>query len=249
MLEKIAILSDIHSNIFALEAVINHARANGATTFINLGDILYGPIAPRKTYERLQSLNALTLSGNQDRQIYEATPDEIDANPTMAFILQDLGQEPLHWMKSLPFDLHITPEIYACHGTPTNDLIYLLEDVSSGSATVRTDQKILSLLGDVCAPIILCGHSHTPRCIELSTGQCVINPGSVGLQAYTDEEPVVHSMQNYSSHASYATLQRCNNSPWDIAFHRVSYDVHSAIQAAQSRNRDDWVHYLTTGRH
>ncbi|MGF1694037.1 metallophosphoesterase family protein, partial [Photobacterium kagoshimensis] len=80
---KFAILSDIHSNIFALEAVVKDARAKGFTDFVNLGDILYGPIAPRQTYEYLQSLGAITISGNQDRQIYEATEAEIESNPTM----------------------------------------------------------------------------------------------------------------------------------------------------------------------
>ncbi|WP_230389359.1 metallophosphatase family protein [Vibrio nitrifigilis] len=45
-MEKFAILSDIHSNVFALDAVVQDARVKGVTAFINLGDILYGPIAP-----------------------------------------------------------------------------------------------------------------------------------------------------------------------------------------------------------
>jgi predicted phosphodiesterase len=248
MVEKFAVLSDIHSNIFALKAVADDAKSKGVTTFINLGDILYGPIAPRETYEYLLSLNAVTISGNQDRQIYEATQAEIDSNPTMQFILKDLGWAPLEWMKQLPFDLHITPDIYACHGTPKDDLEYLLEDISTGKPEVRADSAVINLLDGMSSPIILCGHTHTPRCVELSTGQIVINPGSVGLQAYTDEEPIIHSMQNYSSKASYATLQKTWQGKWDIAFHKVSYDVQSAVCAAKTQGREDWVHFLKTGR-
>lgn len=248
IVEKFAILSDIHSNIFALEAVVKDARAKGFTAFINLGDILYGPIAPRQTYDYLKSLGAITISGNQDRQIYEATEAEIESNPTMQFILCELDQEPLSWMKQLPFDLQITNDIYACHGTPTDDLVYLLEDISTGKPIVRTDHEILERLNGITSPVIICGHTHTPRCVELSTGQLVINPGSVGLQAYTDDEPSVHSMQNFSSRASYATLQRNTDGKWDVVFHKVTYDVESAVSEAQKRGRNDWVHFLSTGR-
>ncbi|SHF82762.1 metallophosphoesterase [Vibrio gazogenes] len=251
---KFAVLSDIHSNVFALDAVVNHAKSQGVTQFINLGDILYGPIAPKETYQYLLTLDAITISGNQDRQIYQATPEDIESNPTMAFILDELGQAPLEWMKQLPFDLQVTDDIYACHGTPTDDLVYLLDNVESGKPEVRADQEIIALLGDISFPMILCGHTHMPRCVELSTGQTVINPGSVGLQAYRDEEPVVHAMQNYSSQASYVILSKhvggetkCGDE-WDIAFHRVSYDVSQAIDAAQQRGRTDWVQYLRTGR-
>jgi len=247
-LEKFAVLSDIHSNVFALKAVVDDAKSKGVTTFINLGDILYGPIAPRATYDYLASLNAITISGNQDRQIYEARKAEIDSNPTMQFILNDLGKSPLSWIKELPFDLQISSDIYACHGTPSDDLVYLLEDISSGRPVVRTDSEILKQLDGISSPIVVCGHTHTPRCVELSTGQIVINPGSVGLQAYTDDEPNVHSMQNYSSKASYVTLQKETDGKWDIVFHKVTYDVQRAMSAAKMQGREDWVHFLSTGR-
>lgn len=248
IVEKFAILSDIHSNVFALEAVVKDARAKGVTDFINLGDILYGPIAPRKTYDYVRSLNAITISGNQDRQIYEANEAEIESNPTMQFILSDLGSQPLDWMKQLPFDLQITDDIYACHGTPSNDLVYLLEDISTGEPVVRPDSAIIDLLHGISSPIIVCGHTHMPRCVELSNGQIVINPGSVGLQAYTDVEPNVHSMQNYSSKASYVILHKTTQEQWNIAFHKITYDVKSAVSAAKKQGREDWVHFLTTGR-
>nr|WP_086937585.1 metallophosphoesterase family protein [Thaumasiovibrio occultus] len=247
-MEKYAILSDIHSNVFALDAVVTDAKAKGVTTFVNLGDILYGPIAPRATYDYLQALGAITISGNQDRQIHEAQADDIASNPTMAFILDDLGQAPLDWMKQLPFDCHISPEIYACHGTPNDDLVYLLEDSRSGKPELRADSEVLTLLDGVRAPIVLCGHTHLPRCVELSTGQLVINPGSVGMPAYTDDEPWLHSMETFSSLASYATLEKNGADQWNITFHKVRYDVAKAVDAAKQRGREDWVHFLTTGR-
>ncbi len=130
-MKKFAILSDIHSNIYALKAVVKDARLKGVDTFINLGDILYGPIAPKETYEYLMEQNFITISGNQDRQIYEATSNEIESNPTMKFILNELGEEPLAWNEKLPFDLHVNSDIYACHGSVNDDMVYLLEDINT----------------------------------------------------------------------------------------------------------------------
>jgi len=247
-MEKYAVLSDIHSNIFALKAVVDDAKSKGVTNFINLGDILYGPIAPKETYDYLKEHSFITISGNQDRQIYEATDEEIKSNTTMQFIIKDLGLAPLTWMKNLPFDMQLNDDIYLCHGTPKDDLIYLLEDVTSGSAKVRPDQDIISLLSGQKSKIILCGHTHTTRCVQLSTGQMIINPGSVGLQAYSDDEPYKHSMENFSPKASYAILEQSENSQWDVAFFKVNYDVDRAVKAAHKQNRDDWVHFLSTGR-
>ncbi|WP_017632902.1 metallophosphoesterase family protein [Vibrio sp. 624788] len=247
-MEKYAVLSDIHSNVCALKAVVEDARSKGVTKFVNLGDIFYGPLAPRETYDYLCGLDAITISGNQDRQIYQSSASEVASNPTMQFILDELGEAPLEWMRALPFDLEITDEIYACHGTPDDDLIYLLEDVTSGHASVRTEVEIRGLLGQVSSKIILCGHTHTPRCVELSTGQIVINPGSVGLQAYADDEPIPHIMQNYTPRASYVILEKQDSEVWDILFCRVKYDVNTAIEQAKARNRTDWVTYLKTGR-
>lgn len=243
-----AILSDIHSNIYALRAVVEHANQLGANQFINLGDILYGPIAPQQTFQYLQSLNAITICGNQDRQIFQATQMDIDSNPTMQFIWQQLGQDTMTWMQSLPFDCQISDDIYACHGTPSDDLEYLLEDASQGHTQLRSDQAILDRLGGQNSAIILCGHTHTPRCVTLSTGQMVINPGSVGMPAYTDDEPFLHSMESGSPHARYATLTLNAERQWEVAFHCVEYDVDSAVAQASHRDRNDWVHFLTTGR-
>lgn len=244
---RIAVLSDIHSNVFALESVIADIRQRGADVTVNLGDILYGPIAPRATYDLLMENNFLTVRGNQDRQIYEATPSEIESNPTMQFIISDLGQEPLDWMKGLPFDYQLTDSVYLCHGTPDNDLIYLLESVDSGLAQLRPDREIIELLNGQSSDVVLCGHTHTARSVHISSNQLVVNPGSVGLPAYTDEEPLIHSMQSFSQHASYAILEDCNHG-WTVQHIKVAYDYRSAANQAQQRNRRDWVHFLTTGR-
>lgn len=243
----IAAMSDIHSNVFALDAVLKHAKQQGADLLLNLGDILYGPIAPKATYDRLHAETVLSIRGNQDRQIYEATSEDLKTNPTLEFIHSDLGEEPMEWMRSLPFDRQVTPDVYACHGSPVSDLEYLLENAESGRAQLRSDDAIIDRLAGQSSNVILCGHTHTPRVVHLTNGQMVVNPGSVGMPAYTDDEPFVHSMESYSPHASYALLES-GEFGWTVMLCRVPYDVAAAVQAAQAQDRSDWAHFLSTGR-
>lgn len=244
---RIAVLSDIHSNIYALEAVIAHLTTKAADTVVNLGDILYGPIAPRETFDLLQQQNFVTIRGNQDRQIYEADADELKMNSTLQFIVEDLGGGAMEWLRELPFDCQLNNDVYLCHGTPDNDLIYLLEDVQSGQPRLRADHEIESLLGGQRSPLVLCGHTHIPRAVTTRSGQLVVNPGSVGLPAYDDTLPSAHVMETFSHHASYA-LVTGQGRGWNVEHIKVDYDAHKAARAASARGREDWARSLETGR-
>ncbi|MEZ7502172.1 metallophosphoesterase family protein [Psychrobacter sp. Arc29] len=249
----IAAISDIHSNVFALDAVLADIKKRGVDQIVNLGDILYGPIAPRATYELLMTHrdDILTIRGNQDRQIYEATEAEIGDNLTMDFIVKDLPKDAIEWMRALPFDCHLSEDVYLCHGTPTDDMVYLLEDIATGAPTVRSDSNILSLLNGIDSSVIVCGHTHIPRTVTLSSGQMVINSGSVGYPAYEDDLPIIHKMQTYSPHASYALIT-CIETPqgkrWQTEHIKVAYDHEAAAELALKNGRRDWAFALKTGR-
>jgi len=245
---KIAVMADIHSNVWALEAVLSDAKNKGARRFVNLGDTLYGPLAPKETWELLQGEEIMTIKGNQDRQICEAKDGgSEDGNPTMAFVLSELDTTALEWMGALPLTLALGEGIFLCHGTPENDLGYLLEDVSMGHAQVRADGEIAGDLSHTPEGLVLCGHTHIPRAVALSTGQLVVNPGSVGLPAYSDDAPVPHRIENYAHHASYCLIE-ASPSGWQVVFVRVPYAYQHAVDAATLRKRDDWAYSLSTGR-
>lgn len=244
---RIAVISDIHSNVFALKAVMIDIGKRSVDVTVNLGDILFGPIAPKATFDLLMENECISIRGNQDRQIYDATALEIESNPTIQFIVDDLGDRPLRWMRGLPSDYQLDSDVYLCHGTPGNDLVYLLENVDSGVAQLRKDKDIILLLNGQSSEVILCGHTHTARAVRTSTEQLIVNPGSVGLPAYTDEEPVVHSMQSFSPHAMYAIVERSQHG-WSIQHCKIPYQYNRAVKEAHLRNRSDWAHFLRTGR-
>ena len=80
---KIGVLSDIHGNVLALKAALAGAKRRAVERFINPGDILYSPLKPRNTFELLQTIDAVTIQGNQDHDDYQATATQIENNPTL----------------------------------------------------------------------------------------------------------------------------------------------------------------------
>ena len=245
---RIALVADIHANVWALDAVLDDIRQQHVDTIFNLGDLLYGALKPRQTYDRLRALgDLLTIRGNQDRQIYDATEQARRQNPTLNYVIQDLGEEPIRWLASLPPTAIFEEEIFLCHGTPASDETYLLEDVASGRPMIRPEAEILRAVKTVRHPVIVCGHTHIPRLVSLANGQIVVNPGSVGLPAYSDDAPVPHAMETYSPHASYAILTK-RAGAWDVSFEKVTYRYGNASQCAASLGRNDWARQIATGR-
>jgi len=234
----LGVLADIHGNAWALEAVLSDAKRRGITEFVDLGDVLYGPLAPRRTYELLSGVKlAAQVRGNQDRLIVDGP-----GNPTLDWVRADLGHEPVAWLKALPA-IATYGDWLLCHGSPSSDTTYLLEDIGSGRAQLRSDAEIQALLGTVNSPWILCGHTHLQRLVMLESGRLVANPGSVGLPAYQDDTPVPHVMESFSPHARYATVDG-----GAVSFHSVPYDWDAAASKARQLGRDDWARGISSGR-
>ena len=234
----IGILADIHGNAWALEAVLADARRRGVTEFVDLGDVLSGPLAPRRTYELLQRVNLVAqVKGNQDRIIVNGA-----SRPALDWVRRDLGPQPVAWLDSLPAVRSFNGWLL-CHGTPASDTEYLLEDVTSGRPVVRPEQQIIERLGDVEESWILCGHTHVARLVALRNGKTILNPGSVGLPAYDDDAPVPHFMESFSPHARYATVEGQT-----VSFHHVAYDWDAAAARARQLGREDWARGITAGR-
>ena len=232
---RIAVLADIHANAWALEAVLADVREHGCDAVWNLGDILHGALRPRATYELLRAAGvALTIRGNQDRELDE-------------WMIRDAGAGALAWLRGLPATAVFEDEVLLCHGSPTDDTCYLLEDVSSGHPVVRDDGEIVTLLGEASQGVIVCGHTHIPRLVRLANGQMIVNPGSVGVPAYRDDTPVPHLMETYSPDASYAILEK-TAAGWDVTFRKVPYDTREAARTAAERGRSDWAYQIATGR-
>jgi len=243
--EPVAVLADIHGNAYALEAVFAHAQAQGIDQFVNLGDSFYGPLDPGSTWQMLEHRDIPTILGNQDRLLLESGVEWQNV-PAFRASVSALGKKGMSWLRTLPATRLLDGDVLLCHGTPGNDCLYLLEEVSSGHPVMRECRDILKdilpLAGD-CS-LVLAGHSHFPGSL-ICGGRTLLNPGSVGLPAYQDAIPP-HAMESGSPHARYAVVLQVDFG-WDISFHAVEYDWLAASELARQNGRDDWARWLLTG--
>jgi len=243
--ESIAVLADIHGNSFALKAVLKDIQKRGLDRLVNLGDIFYGPLDPAGTWKILKTKSIPTVIGNQDRILLEGGPG-LDGVPTFTRTLDAIGQDGLGWLQTLPAT-HRMYDILLCHGTPQDDMSYLLEDVSTGVPVMRdcTEISMDIVPGAEGCSLVLAGHSHFPGQIECR-GVTIVNPGSVGLPAYDDDTPP-HVMACGSPHARYAIVTRTSTG-WECEFVQVKYDWKSAAELAMENGRNDWAQWLSTGQ-
>lgn len=236
---KTAVLSDIHGNLPALIATVADAEARGCTRFLNLGDILSGPLWPAETAAWLIARDWPTIAGNHERQVLTDPPERINASD--AFTRAALGAEMLAWMARLPETLALDG-MFLCHGTPASDVTPLTETLEGDTLRVASAVELTERLAGQGAPLTLCGHTHVPRLLTLADGRRVLNPGSVGLQAYDDDHPRPYRVENGDPLARYAMIDG-----EAITLHAVAYDHQAAARKAAAEGRPDWAIPLATG--
>src|SRR5690606_14354102 len=115
---RIAVLSDIHGNLPALEAVVADAERRGCASFANLGDILSGPLWPRETAEYLMARDWPTIAGNHERQVL-TDPDDL-AGVSDLFVRRHCTPEQLAWLAALPETMEL-PGAWCTHAQPQCD--------------------------------------------------------------------------------------------------------------------------------
>lgn len=247
---RIAVLSDIHGNLPALQAVRADLAARGADLVVNCGDILSGPLWPRETAELLMTLDWPTMAGNHERQLLACARRPGGASDRYGFEQATDAQRA--WLAGLPAALEPLPGVYVCHGRPGDDLNYLLETVEpagSRPATAPEVQQRLAGTSGEAASLLLCGHSHLPRLLQAGHTLCV-NPGSVGLPAYDDDHIAFHIHQTGSPHARYALCERVDTGAgpgWTVAQIAVAYDWPAAADRALHNGARDWARWLASG--
>ncbi len=241
---KIALLSDIHGNMGALEKVVEDMQARGIEQVFNLGDHVSGPLYPKETLDFLQKQDWIHTAGNHDRQMAR---DPLERQGlSNQYALRFMSDADLEWLHALPAVALVGGQFLLFHGAPASDTTYLLETVVHGSVRLASPAEIGFRLGSVTSPFMVCGHTHIPRVVETSQGGLVINPGSVGLQAYEDDTPAYHVIETGSPHARYAILEE-KGGRWQVEIVTVDYDFQQAARQARKNGRPDWEAALQTG--
>lgn len=245
---RIALVSDIHGNRWALAAVLEDIDRRRVDAIWNLGDILSGPLAPAETADMLVPLALPTVAGNHERGLLGRA--EMPRIPSDQYAFDHTEPRHHEWVAGLPATLAPRPDVLLCHGTPRSDLGAMLETIELDGPRPATLAEIDRRATGTTARLIACGHTHMPRVMRTSGGCVIVNPGSVGLQAYDDQHPLAPSELYYvetgSPHASYAIIEDADPA-WLVSFHRVAYDWEAAAACAARNRRPEWAHALRTG--
>ena len=241
---RIAFVTDIHGNLPALEAVVHDIGRRGIARIVNLGDSLSGPLLPRETAHYLMAQDWFQLAGNHERQILSTGPAGSGASDTYA--RSTLTAPELAWIASLTPMARLDDDVYLCHGSPSSDLEHLLETIDARGIRAASRDEVTARCATVDAGLVVCGHSHVPRTMRLGGGQLVINPGSVGLQAYEDDRPFPCIVENHSPDARYALAEQVDGR-WIATLVAVPYDFEPMARLAERRGRPEWAWALRTG--
>lgn len=241
---RIAVVSDIHGNLAALEAVVADFTRRGVETVVNLGDALSGPLLPLETARYLMATGWTHLAGNHERQVLAAPGPHDD--PSDAHARSRLGEAELGWIATLPHCLAFDNAILLCHGTPRLDNECLLETIEPGRLRPATAAEIEQRLGQVEAAVVLCGHTHVPRLARNSRGTLLVNPGSVGQPAWDDDLPFYHAVENGAPDARYAIVESCGGA-WRAELVALPYDHRAMANLAIDNGRPDWESILCRG--
>jgi predicted phosphodiesterase len=246
---KYALISDIHGNLPALEAVLAdlETRSEIDATY-HLGDLVgYGPW-PDEVVARLRFRGIAGVAGNYDSTTatnykhcgcrYENPRQEELAHQSYAWTLTHLHHETRHYLAGLPFRLDLRvmgghvpdgPRIVLVHASPVANTLYWTED--------RPDSfclQMAKIAGMQPGDIIAFGHTHRPWYREIG-GMHFINTGSVG-------KPKDGNWQ-----AGYVLLEVGEAAP-HVTFVRVDYDIERAMRAIrESALPDEFAEDLRTG--
>ena len=226
---RVAVISDIHGNWHALEAVLQHVEGEAPDELWCLGDLVgYGPQPNRCTSETKARVQ-LCLVGNHDLAALGTVGLEQfrgEAATSVRWTTEQLEDEPRAYLASLePKGERAGLQVF--HASPRDPVWeYIL-----------SEDAVRAALADTTAPIVLVGHSHLPIALraegdnlagglakggselELTDGRWLLNPGSVG-QPRDGDPRAAYLMLDLDGHRA--------------SFHRVPYD----IAATQGEIRD-----------
>jgi predicted phosphodiesterase len=250
-MESVAVISDIHSNLEALTAVLADIDARGIKTILCLGDVIgYGP-QPKECLDLVLSRCAITMMGNHDFAVmFEPNNFNMGAESAAYWTRQQLEDEPdkaardrrWEFMGKVPVKMSLTAEqcpvgpAIMVHGSPRRPVNeYIFPD------DIYNNPNKLQGLFDRIENVCLVGHTHLPGVFlstpdfytpdelggvfKIDNHKALINVGSVGQPRDRDNR------------AGYVVLEKNL-----VRFVRVAYDVETTIAKVKGiADLDDYL--------
>ena len=184
---KIAVISDIHGNMEALDAVMTDIERNKCEKLFVLGDYAMAGPEPREAVkffmQKEKDENVFMIQGNTDAMITSFSFDLYDSlkekAPVMAEALKDdeknLGMQQKQFLSNLPIQKEVTLEgvsFLLVHGSPRRNN----EDILPTTPL----NEVEKMIENVDSQVILCGHTHIPCGFQTKSKKTVVNAGSIG---------------------------------------------------------------------
>lgn len=226
---KVAILSDIHGNMQALESVMADIKENNCEKVFCLGDLAMAGPEPTKVINFVKSQSNWTvIQGNTDKMIADFTPEILKntekAFPVMGHALADdvlfLSDDAKNFLKNLLPQKELNVDgvkVLLVHGSPRRNNEDILPDMQL--------EQIEEMIKNVDADLIFCGHTHVPAGYQTNTKQTVVNVGSVGRPMTKDAK------------ACYCIADFKNGS-FSIEHRLIDYNRELSAEIMRTRNFD-----------
>ena len=225
---RVALISDLHGNEVALEAVLADIARHGVDRVVCLGDVATLGPRPEAVLARIRDLACPCIMGNHDAfmldpqliRTYRETPPIV--LQSVDWCRDRLSTQDLDFIRgfvpSLELDLGGGARLFLFHGTPRSHM----EDLLCTTPPAQLDE----MLAGHTATVMACGHTHIPM-LRQHRGTLIVNPGSVGLafQEYVDGKTPV--LLPFGEWASVEADER----GVDVRLHRVHLD-RAAMRAA-----------------
>lgn len=181
---RIALLSDVHANLPALEAVVADARRVHVETFVCAGDVIgFGP-HPKACVDMVRGLCQLIISGNHERSIgWNEDPQCMPQLASVAKVAEDNARKQLfggdiQWLAGLGHEagLYLSgKELYIVHGSPWDPLY-------TGIREDEDPERLRKGFMHIDCDYAVVGHTHRQMILsDVVEGIVIINPGTVGL--------------------------------------------------------------------
>lgn len=237
---KIAIISDIHSNLPALESCLEYIDSIKPDAIYCLGDLVGYNIWANEVIEIIRNRMIPTIKGNYDEGVrqnsddcgcaYKTEFDKANGVLSISYTNEIITPGNRQFLNSLQSHIRIEfqskdsmMKILLVHGSPRKINEYLFED--------RSDENLLKIMNDAGADIMFFGHTHKPYHRIISDGQGnfkhAINTGSVG-KPKDDNPNGCYVMLDIDENSSLKTSDGIN-----IEFIRFEYDVEKAASAVE----------------
>jgi predicted phosphodiesterase len=215
-MRSIAIISDIHGNLTALEAILQDLEQQSPVDqLVIAGDLCLNGPYPRETLERVQALDCPVIQGNTDMEIVTQAPNKGEKKRTaVGWTREQIGPRGIDYLASLPFSHHISnprgSDLLIVHANPLN-----LEDAIFPNAS---DDALEHLLGELDSRTgaLAFGHLHIAYTRQWRH-LLLVDVGSCGIPRDEDHR------------ASYAILN-WQDEGWRTEIRRVTYDVQAVVR-------------------